>query len=215
MRPREARFYASMPAVRRNAWLHGKHHPPDPSGRNSTRARALRPRHCAAADRMTKMLVHSAGDVVCPKREVAPTPFCHLTAAAISRKKGYRKRGPFAYGAFPPSHRGPLLRICLKTPTTKPQSRGKLPDLTQRRRDTEVRRGNTTTKQGFSLRLCVKIANFQMDSQSRGKLPDLTQRRRDAEVCRGKTTTKQGFSLRFSLRLCVKIANFQMDSQSA
>ena len=157
MRPREARFYASMPAVRRNAWLHGKHHPPDPSGRNSTRARALRPRHCAAADRMTKMLVHSAGDVVCPKREVAPTPFCHLTAAAISRKKGYRKRGPFAYGAFPPSHRGPLLRICLKTPTTKPQSRGKLPDLTQRRRDTEVRRGNTTTKQGFSLRFSLRL----------------------------------------------------------
>ena len=44
----------------------------------------------------------------------------------------------------------------------------KLPDLTQRRRDTEVRRGNTTTKQGFSLRfslrLCVKIANLQTDS---------------------------------------------------
>src|SRR5690606_24547251 len=36
----------------------------------------------------------------------------------------------------------------------------KLPDSTQRHRDAEVRRGNTTTKQGFSLRvsLCLSVS---------------------------------------------------------
>src|SRR5690606_18557027 len=81
-------------------------------------------------------------------------------------------------------------------------------DSTQRRRDTEVRRGNMTTKQGFSLRVslrpCVSASRLGFDAEAqryRG-----SQREHDNEAGL--------FSAFFSapLRLCVKIANFQADS---